>query len=83
MAWLDTGTPESLLEASNFVSIIEKRQGLKIACLEEVAFRQGFISINDFKNIINKRPNGPYRKYLEQVFQDSLLDKDPVGKKVA
>jgi glucose-1-phosphate thymidylyltransferase len=70
MAWLDTGTPESLLEASNFVHIIEKRQGFKIACIEEVALRQGFISLNQYKEIISSKPNGPYKKYLEDVYDE-------------
>ena len=67
MAWLDSGTPESLLEAGNFVEIIEKRQGLKIACIEEIALRKGFISFSEFNQLINSRPKGPYRDYLESI----------------
>jgi len=64
VAWLDTGTPDSLLEASNFIATIEKRQGLKIACIEEVAYNMGFITKDDLKQLASKVPNGAYRDYL-------------------
>ncbi len=66
-AWLDTGTPDSLLEAATFVSTIERRQGLKIACLEEVAYRVGFIDRNELENLVANMPNGNYREYLANI----------------
>ena len=66
-AWLDTGTPESLLEASSFVATIEKRQGLKIACIEEVAYRMGFIDKQGLDDIIQTLPNSTYKEYLENL----------------
>ena len=67
MAWLDTGTPESLNEANNLVSIIEQRQGHKVACVEEIALRQGFIDINEFEKILSSIPKGHYHNYLTLV----------------
>ncbi len=64
VAWLDTGTPDSLLEASNFIATIEKRQGLKIACIEEVAYNMGFITKDDLRQLASKVPNGAYKDYL-------------------
>jgi len=64
VAWLDTGTPESLFEASNFISYIESRQGLKIACIEEVAYNRGFIKFNEFKNIVKNITDSSYKDYL-------------------
>ena len=70
-AWLDAGTPDSLLEASQFIHTIEKRQGLKIACIEEMAYRKGFIKENQFSILCNKFKKGsPYRSYLEQVLKN-------------
>lgn len=66
-AWLDAGTPDSLLDSSNFVQIIEKRQGLKIACLEEIAYKKGFINAQQFENIIANLAPGHYKDYLNQV----------------
>ena len=66
-AWLDTGDPSRLLEASNFIEIIEKRQGFKVACLEEIAFKQKFITKKQFINLINTVPNSDYRKYLKNL----------------
>src|SRR5881275_1929045 len=67
MAWLDTGTQTSLLEAGNYIATIEHRQGLKIACLEEVAFRMGFIDQTQLTATIDRLPKGEYRSYLEMV----------------
>jgi glucose-1-phosphate thymidylyltransferase len=67
MAWLDTGTQTSLLEAGNYIATIEHRQGLKIACLEEVAFRMGFIDQAELERIVDKLPKGEYREYLRLV----------------
>ena len=70
LAWLDTGTPMALLNASSFIGAIEARQGLKIACLEEIALRNGFIREKDFRNLIETYPNCEYRNYLEKVLFD-------------
>jgi glucose-1-phosphate thymidylyltransferase len=67
MAWLDTGTQTSLLEAGNYIATIEHRQGLKIACLEEVAFRMGFVDQQQLSAAIDRLPKGEYRTYLEMV----------------
>lgn len=66
-AWLDTGTPESLLDASNFIATIEKRQGLKIACIEEIAYRMGYIDEDGFAALIDALPNSVYRDYLRML----------------
>jgi len=66
-AWLDAGTHESLLEASLFVSTIEKRQGLKIACLEEISWRNGWIDNTELKTMIDQQDRTEYRRYLEKL----------------
>jgi glucose-1-phosphate thymidylyltransferase len=66
-AWLDTGTPESLLEASEFVGTLERRQGFRIACPEEVAFRQGFISSSDLQALGEALARSSYGQYLLKV----------------
>ena len=71
MAWLDTGTHASLLEASNYISTLENRQGLKVACLEEIALYQGFIDVTGLKKIISSLPKSPYRNYLEKVTSEA------------
>ena len=69
-AWLDTGTPDSLLDASNYIATMERRQGLKIGCIEEVAFRMGYIDKNQFEEIIDRLPANDYRKYLEMILKE-------------
>lgn len=69
-AWLDAGTPESLMESGTFVQIIEKRQGLKIACIEEIAYRRGFINDQKMRLLINELKDGTYKTYLEKVYQE-------------
>ncbi len=68
-AWLDTGTHDSMLAASNFIATIEKRQGLKIACLEEIAFREGFIDENQIDKIIADMKNSSYGEYLQNIVE--------------
>lgn len=66
-AWLDTGTHESYLDASHFIATIERRQGLKIGCIEEIALKQGYISKEQFINIVNKLKNNSYGNYLARI----------------
>ena len=80
MAWLDTGTTSALLEASNYIATIEHRQGLKIACLEEVAVRMGFITQSDLAKIIEGLPKNDYRDYLRMVCDEGPgAGLEPVG----
>jgi len=80
MAWLDTGTQTSLLEAGNYIATIEHRQGLKVACLEEVAVRMGFIAQADLTKIIDQLPKGEYRDYLRMVCDEGPnAGPEPVG----
>jgi glucose-1-phosphate thymidylyltransferase len=67
IAWLDSGTHESLLQAANFIATVEERQGLKIACLEEIALRMGYISASEFADLIDEMPASGYRDYLYGV----------------
>jgi len=69
-AWLDTGTPDSLLDASNYIATMERRQELKIGCIEEVAFRMNYIDKNQFEGIIERLPVNDYRKYLEMILKE-------------
>ena len=70
-AWLDAGTPDSLMDSSNFIQIIEKRQGLKIACLEEIAYKNKFINDIQMKEIIDSLKKGVYRDYLLKVYEEN------------
>ncbi|HEY5768390.1 MAG TPA: glucose-1-phosphate thymidylyltransferase RfbA [Terrimicrobium sp.] len=67
VAWLDTGTPESLMEASSYIATLEHRQGVKIACLEEVALYMDFIGYDDLQTLVEKLPRNGYRAYLESL----------------
>jgi glucose-1-phosphate thymidylyltransferase len=69
-AWLDTGTHESLLEAAHFIETIERRQGLKIACVEEIAFRMGFISAEELEHLAAPLVKSGYGQYLLQVLKE-------------
>ena len=70
-AWLDTGTPDSLIDASNYIATIERRQGLKIGCVEEIAYRMGYIDEMQLKKVIYQLPENSYREYLEGFLIDS------------
>ena len=68
--WLDAGTPESLMKASEFVHVIEEREFVKIACIEEIAYRKGFISDNEMLKIISELSTGTYKDYLQRVYEE-------------
>jgi glucose-1-phosphate thymidylyltransferase len=72
MAWLDTGTHESLLEASMFIETIEKRQGLKIACPEEIAYRMGYISAQQLEVLAAPLAKNGYGQYLLNVLREKV-----------
>ena len=72
MAWLDTGTHDSLLEASLFIQTIEKRQGLKVACLEEIAYRQGYIDAAQLRELAAKMAKSTYGEYLRRIIDERV-----------
>jgi len=72
VAWLDTGTHEALLEASNFVETLEKRQGLKISCPEEIAFRLKYIDRDGLSDLATKLENSEYGKYLRDILNENI-----------
>jgi len=65
--WFDTGTHESLSEAAQYVQVIEHRQGTRIGCLEEIAWRQGYITADQLATLVDTYPNGSYKDYLRQL----------------
>jgi glucose-1-phosphate thymidylyltransferase len=70
IAWLDTGTHDSLLQASNFIQTIEERQGLKVACVEEIAFRMGYITAGDLRKIAEPMRQNGYGQYLLRILEE-------------
>ena len=71
VAWLDTGTPEALLKASSFFGVIEDRQGLKVGCVEEIAYKMKFITHDEFLKLVNSIPKSLYREYLEKLVDET------------
>ena len=69
IAWLDTGTHEALLQAANFIQVIEERQGLKVACVEEIAFRMGYINADDLQRLARSMEKSTYGRYLLGVLE--------------
>ena len=74
MAWLDTGTHESLLQASNYIHTIEQRQGLKISCIEEIAFKMGFIDRAQLLILAEVLKKSSYGEYLFQIADETVFD---------
>jgi glucose-1-phosphate thymidylyltransferase len=72
-AWLDTGTHESLLEAGHFIETIEKRQGLKVACPEEIAYRQGYISARQLRALARPLAKSGYGEYLLRILGEKVF----------
>ena len=72
MAWLDTGTYESLLQAANFIATLEQRQGLKASCIEEIAYKRGFISRDQLLELAEPLKNSQYGKYLERIANEEI-----------
>lgn len=75
IAWLDTGTPESLIEAGMFIHLIEKRQGRKIACLEEISLEKGFVTIEQYEENIKTLPDCSYKRYCELFLNEFKANK--------
>ena len=73
MAWLDTGTHESLLEAGQFIATIENRQGLKVACPEEIAYRKGYIDAAKLQQLAQPLKKNAYGQYLLRLLDDKIF----------
>ena len=76
IAWLDTGTFDSLHQASTYISVLEKRQGLKVGCPEEVAWRKGWITNKDLASIANSMLKSGYGEYLLKILEDPIKNND-------
>ncbi len=72
IAWLDTGTHDSLLDATNFIHTIEKRQGLKVSCPEEIAYRLGYIDANQLRALAGKIAKSTYGQYLMRILEETV-----------
>jgi glucose-1-phosphate thymidylyltransferase len=70
LTWLDTGTPESMLEASQFIHIVETRQSLKVACLEEISLNNGFITPSDMDSLLKEMPKSSYKSYCQKILEE-------------
>ena len=70
IAWLDTGTPEALLQAANYVAALEERQGLKVGAVEEVAYRMGFIDAAQVERLVAPMKGNPYAQYLQAILDE-------------
>ena len=73
IAWLDTGTHQSLLDAGNFIRVVEERQGLKVACLEEIAYRAGYISAEQVLELATPLGNSGYGQYLKGLVEEDSV----------
>ena len=74
--WLDTGTHENLLEAAEFVSIVQRRQGIMISCIEEIAYRKGFIDIKQLEKLSKPLMKTQYGRYIQQIVDSELSNSD-------
>lgn len=75
IAWLDTGTHESLQQAASYVQTIQERQGLKIACIEEIAFRAGYIDQNQLEKLAMDLNKNAYGEYLMEIYKEATGEK--------
>ncbi len=78
-AWLDTGTHDSLLDAAGFIATLQKRQGLMVACPEEIAYRQGWISAEMVKKVASQLRNNSYGQYLSKILKEMNMNTQPLG----
>ncbi len=73
MAWLDTGTPDALLEAASFIATLERRQGLKVACPEEIAYRAGYINAQQLRELAVPVSKNGYGEYLLRLLDERVF----------
>jgi glucose-1-phosphate thymidylyltransferase len=78
-AWLDTGTHDSLLDAAGFIATLQKRQGLMVACPEEIAYRQGWISVEDVLKVAAQLSKNSYGQYLSKILNEMNTSAQPVS----
>ena len=78
-AWLDTGTHDSLLDAAGFIATLQKRQGLMVACPEEIAYRQGWISAETVQKVADQLKKNSYGQYLTRILNELSTSAQPVG----